>query len=81
MALLSDHCECGYPMVVDLDDEGLWRPTTTPVHDPARETWEGLAAVLDAHHRAMLCGSCDGSETFDADYHYGPDHYTFGQVH
>ncbi len=63
---LSNHCECAHPMTVLVDDEGLYRDGQ---HDADRETWQGLAAALDGHHRALLCGKCDGTESFDVEYH------------
>lgn len=67
--LISDHCECSHPMTVPLNDNGIWNGTG--VHDSDRETMEGLAKVLDVHHKPMLCGKCDGTGEFDVGYHFG----------
>lgn len=73
MTVLSDHCECSHPMTYELDystDPGGLYPGGGN-HDPERETEPGLAKVLDEHHRPLLCGMCDGTESFDVQYHFG----------
>lgn len=65
---LSNHCECGAPMLVLVNYDGLW---VDGCHDQRRETWSGLAAALDAHHKAELCIWCNGTDDFDVAHHYG----------
>lgn len=66
----ANHCECGLPMVVLLDDEGLFRGGHHTTDTVTEEIWPGLGPALDQHHRAMLCGHCDGTDSYDVEYHH-----------